>query len=204
MKNQFLCPNIPSPPGSPSPPIKPIHLIINNVMTTKSIIISILLTLACAFPALAQDADSLYAKDLLQPGTQAPDFTLAAPDGTRHSLSSMRGSYVVLDFWASWCPDCRKDTPMLKELYTKYGQNIKFVSVSFDDDKAKWTNYIEANGMDWLNLSELKKWKQTEISKQYNIQWIPAMYLIDRQGQIILSTVMIEKLAAKLKELHEL
>ena len=76
--------------------------------------------------------------------------------------------------------------------------------MSFDDDKAKWTNYIEANGMDWLNLSELKKWKQTEISKQYNIQWIPAMYLIDRQGQIILSTVMIEKLAAKLKELHEL
>lgn len=173
-------------------------------MTTKSIIISILLTLVCAFPALAQDADSLYAKDLLQPGTQAPDFTLAAPDGTRHSLSSMRGSYVVLDFWTTWCPASRKNVPTMKELHDKYGQRIKFVSISFDDNKDTWTRYISSNGMDWLHLSELKKWYQTDISRLYNIKWIPAMYLIDRQGQIILSTVMVEKLAAKLKELHEL
>ncbi len=204
MKNQFLCPHIPIPPSSPSPPIKPIYLIINNVMITKSIIISVLLTLVCAFPSLAQDADSLYAKDLLQPGTQAPDFTLAAPDGTRHSLSSMRGSYVVLDFWASWCPDCRKDIPAMKQLHAEYGQTVRFVSVSFDDKRDNWTACINSNGMDWLHLSELKKWKQTDISRLYNIKWIPAMYIIDRQGRIVLSTVMVEKLAAKLKELHEL
>ena len=96
---------------------------------------SALLAVACTPPAAAQDADSLYAKDLLQPGTQAPGFTPASPDGTMHSLSSMRGSYVVLDFWASWCPDCRKDVPAMKELHDKYGQRIKFVSVSFDDNK---------------------------------------------------------------------
>ena len=173
-------------------------------MTTKRIIISVLLILVCAFPALAQDADSLYAKDLLRPGTQAPDFTLTAPDGTRHSLSSMRGSYVVLDFWASWCPDCRKDIPAMKRLHDKYGRNVRFVSVSFDDKKDNWTRCIDSNNMDWLHLSELKKWKQTDISRLYNIKWIPAMYLIDRQGTVILSTVMIDKLAAKLKELHEL
>ena len=173
-------------------------------MTTKSIIISVLLILVCAFPALAQDADSLYAKDLLQPGTQAPDFTLTAPDGTRHSLSSMRGSYVVLDFWASWCPDCRKDIPAMKRLHDKYGRNVRFVSVSFDDKKDNWTRCIDSNNMDWLHLSELKKWKQTEVSRLYNVKWIPAMYIIDRQGQVVMSTVMIEKLAAKLKELHEL
>ena len=144
---------------------------------------SALLAVACTLTAAAQDADSLYAKDLLQPGTQAPGFTL---------------------FWASWCPDCRKDVPAMKELHDKYGQRIKFISVSFDDNKDTWTRYISSNGMDWLHLSELKKWKQTEISRLYNIKWIPAMYLIDRQGQIILSTVMIDKLAAKLKELHEL
>ena len=110
----------------------------------------------------------------------------------------------MLDFWASWCPDCRKDVPMLKELYAKYGERIKFVSVSFDDKKENWKNYVEANGMDWLNVSELKKWKETQISQMYKIKWIPAMYLIDRQGKIILSTVMIEKMADKLKELHEL
>ena len=173
-------------------------------MTIKHIVMSALMAVACTLSAVAQDADSLYAKDLLQPGTQAPDFTLADPDGTMHSLSSMRGSYVVLDFWASWCPDCRKDVPVMKELHDKYGQRIKFVSVSFDDKKDAWTRYISSNGMDWLHLSELKKWKQTEVSRLYNIKWIPAMYIIDLQGQVILSTVMIEKLAAKLKELHEL
>ena len=204
MKNPFLCPNPPSHHSSPSHPIKAIYSIINNVMTTRRIIISALLAVVCTLSALAQDADSLYAKDLLQPGTQAPDFTLADPDGTRHSLSSMRGSYVVLDFWASWCPDCRKDIPAMKELHAKYGQNIKFVSVSFDDKKDNWTRCINSNKMDWLHLSELKKWKQTEVSRLYNVKWIPAMYIIDRQGQVILSTVMVEKLAAKLKELHEL
>ena len=164
----------------------------------------VVLAVALTVNASAQDADARYAKDLLQPGTMAPDFTLAATDGTPHTLSSLRGGYVVLDFWASWCPDCRKDVPVLKELHAEYGRTVKFVSVSFDDDKAKWTNYVEANGMDWLNLSELKKWKETDISKRYNIKWIPSMYIVDRQGRIVFSTVMVEKLAAKLKELHEL
>lgn len=170
----------------------------------KRLLMLVMTVVAAVSSLTAQDADSLYAKSLLQPGTAAPDFTLTAPDGTSHSLSSLRGSYVVLDFWASWCPDCRKDIPAMKELHDKYGDNIKFVGVSFDDNKDNWTQCIKTNGMEWLQLSELKKWKETEVSKLYNVKWIPAMYLIDRQGQVILSTVMIEKLAAKLKELHEL
>lgn len=173
-------------------------------MKVKRILMLAVLIAVCAANAMAQDADSLYAKDLLRPGTAAPDFTLAAPDGTKHSLASLRGSVVMLDFWASWCPDCRKDIPAMKELYAKYGRTVKFVSVSFDDNKDSWTRCVNSNGMEWLQLSELKKWKQTEVSRLYNIKWIPSMYVIDRQGQIILSTVMIDKLAAKLKELHEL
>lgn len=170
----------------------------------KKLIFMAAFAIISVISAMAQDADSRYATELLKPGTEAPDFTLKDINGTEHTLSQLRGSYVVLDFWASWCPDCRKDVPMLKELYAKYGERIKFVSVSFDDKKENWKNYVEANGMSWLNVSELKKWKETEVSKLYNIKWIPAMYLIDRQGKIILSTVMIEKLADKLKELHEL
>ena len=170
----------------------------------KRILVFMALALAIVSNVRAQDADAKYATDLLKAGTAAPDFTLAAPDGSRHSLSSLRGSYVVLDFWASWCPDCRKDIPAMKELHDKYGQKIKFVGISFDDNKQNWTNCIRSNNMDWLHLSELKKWKQTNISRLYNIKWIPAMYLLDRQGNVILSTVMVEKLAAKLKELHEL
>lgn len=175
-----------------------------NFSVMKKLIFMAAFAIMTVLGAAAQDADSRYATELLKPGTEAPDFTLKDINGTEHTLSQLRGNYVVLDFWASWCPDCRKDVPMLKELYAKYGERIKFVSVSFDDKKENWKNYVEANGMNWLNVSELKKWKETQISQMYKIKWIPAMYLIDRQGKIILSTVMIEKMADKLKELHEL
>ena len=167
----------------------------------KRIFAMLTFVMALAANVAAQDADAKYAAGLLKPGTVAPDFTLAAPDGTKHSLSSLKGNYVVLDFWASWCPDCRKDIPAMKELHDKYGQNVKFVSVSFDDNRQNWITCIEKNDMDWLHLSELKKWKQTRISKLYKIQWIPAMYLIDAQGHVAMATVMVEKLAAKLHQL---
>ncbi len=170
----------------------------------KKIVLLLVAAFTAAFASAAQDADSLYAKDLLQPGTAAPDFTLPSPDGTKHSLSELKGSIVVLDFWASWCPDCRKDIPAMKELHDKYGKSVKFLSVSFDDKKDNWVNCINKYGMDWLHVSELKKWKTTQVSKLYNIKWIPSVYILDRNGDIILSTVMIEKVAAKLKELHEL
>lgn len=174
-------------------------------MTMKRFMIIAALVFSFAANVLAQDADSLYAKELLKPGTEAPDFKIKDMGGKEHSLGSLKGSYVVLDFWASWCPDCRKDVPLLKELHDRYGgKRIRFVSVSFDDKKENWERYVNANGMNWLQLSELKKMKEADISKSYKVRWIPTMYLIDRDGQIILSTVMIEKLAAKLKELHEL
>lgn len=173
-------------------------------MKMLSRLVFMLLAVMAAVNAAAQDADSLYAKELLKPETPAPDFTLAAPDGTMHSLSSLKGKYVVIDFWASWCPDCRKDIPAMKELHARYGSDISFVGVSFDHDKDQWTRCIEANGMEWLQVSELKKWKETDVSRLYGVKWIPAMYLIDRNGRVVMATVMIEKLAAKLKELHEL
>ncbi len=170
----------------------------------KKLLFLLIMTLTYGTNPMAEDADSLYAKDLLQPGTTAPEFTLKALDGTSHSLSSLKGNYVVLDFWASWCPDCRKDVPRLKELHDKYSNVATFVSISFDEKKENWRKYVEENDMDWLHLSELKKWKETEISKLYNIKWIPATYILDRNGDIILATVMIEKVADKLKELQEL
>ncbi len=170
----------------------------------KKTIFILTLALAITTCVMAEDADSLYAKDLLQLGTAAPEFTLNDIDGTSHTLASLRGNYVVLDFWASWCPDCRKDVPRMKELHEQYGNVATFVSISFDDNKDNWSKYVSENGMDWLHLSELKKWKETEISKLYNIKWIPATYILDRNGDIILATVMIEKVAEKLKELQEL
>ena len=90
-------------------------------MMKKILMTTLLLVSACA-QMMAEDADSLYAKDLLKPGTVAPDFMLRSNLGEMKTFSNYRGSYVVLEFWASWCPDCRKDMPRMKALNDAYRQ----------------------------------------------------------------------------------
>lgn len=152
-------------------------------------------------PKIVQDPDEIYAKNLLKPGTKAPNFTLKTYDGRPVSLSDYRGKYVVLDFWATWCPDCRKDIPAMKELYNQFStRGVDFIGISFDTDKEVWAKtFFEKYGMNWIQVSELKKWKKgTFIDKLYNISWIPTMYLIDPQGKVVLGTVLTSKLKAAL------
>lgn len=88
-----------------------------------------------------QDADLLYATGMLKPGTAAPDFTLPTLAGKKFSLSQLKGKVVVLDFWASWCPDCRRDAPNVVRLYREYkDKGVVFVGISFDVDRAAWQN----------------------------------------------------------------
>ena len=83
-----------------------------------------------------EDLDAKYATSLVQPGTVAPDFTMNTPDGKPFSLSSLKGKTVVLDFWASWCPDCRKDMPELNKLYEEFASDsVVFINISYDTDK---------------------------------------------------------------------
>ena len=92
---------------------------------------------AVSVSVLAQDDDAKYAADLLKKGTVAPAFKIPDTKGVQHSLADFKGSYVVLDFWATWCPDCRKDVPKMKELYATYASsNIAFVGISLDTDAA--------------------------------------------------------------------
>ncbi|MBM6993018.1 MAG: TlpA family protein disulfide reductase [Prevotella sp.] len=152
-----------------------------------------------------EDLDAQYATALLKPGTEAPQFIISGKDSCCNiPLSQFRGQYVVLDFWASWCPDCRKDIPEVKAMYDRFGSmNVQFIGISFDTDKAAWQNCIEKNEMKWLQHSELKKWKkQTKIDQDYHINWIPSYYLIDTEGKVVLGTVQHEKIAAKLAELE--
>ena len=72
--------------------------------------------------------------------------------------------------------------------------DIVFLGVSFDTEKDKWTSFVKENEMDWNHVSPLKKWKETQVSKDYKIDWIPSMYLIDPDGNIVFGTVMIEKM----------
>ncbi len=151
-----------------------------------------------------EDPDIKYAADLLKPGTPAPEFVINFKDSTKNiPLSKLRGHYVVIDFWASWCPDCRKDIPQVRELNRTYQRKgVAFIGVSFDTDREAWKNCIEKNEMSWLHYSELKKWKkETKIDRDYHINWIPTYYLIDPDGKVVLGTVMIEKIGEKLAAL---
>ena len=150
----------------------------------------------------AQGLDEKYAADLLPVGTKAPD--LVDPTHKVHPIDDFRGRCVVLDFFASWCGDCRKDLPEMKRLYAQYDiQGVDFIGISFDTDADKLQEYMDKEQMPWRVLSELEKMKDSKMAKDYHIQWIPTMYLLDTEGHVVLATVEIEKLKAKLEELKK-
>ena len=153
--------------------------------------------------ALALSLFSLSAQDtsaLLKKGAKAPDFTLTSDKGKKVSLSDFKGKYIVIDFWASWCKDCRKENPEMVKLYKKY-KKVRFIGVSFDTDENKWKECIAQDGLEWTQVSELKKWKETQISKEYGINWIPTFYLIDPQGRVAAACVTAGELAAELEKI---
>lgn len=126
----------------------------------------------------------------IQPGTKAPDFTAMDTLGVKHSLKDFRGKYVVVDFWASWCGDCRREIPALISLYNDYkdytfdGKEVAWLGVSFDTDKGAWSRYLSTTSCPWLQISELKKMKESPIAKKYGISWIPSIVLIDPAGNV--------------------
>ena len=153
--------------------------------------------------SIQQDMDDKYATELVKAGTIAPDFKMKTPDGKTLQLSKYgKGKTVVLDFWASWCPDCRKDAPEVVRLYEKYHQyGIEFIGISMDTDVEAWKKAIEKYGIAYPQVSELKKFKETDIAKAYGIKWIPSMVVVGPDGQVKLSTVLTYKLDKYLKEL---
>ena len=150
-----------------------------------------------------QDPDSKYATELIKAGTAAPDFKMLKPDGKKFQFAKWaKGKTVVLDFWASWCPDCRKDAPEVVRMYDAYKQHgIEFLGVSMDTDVEAWKKAIEKYGIAYPQVSELKKFKETDISKSYGVNWIPSMVVIGPDGQVKLSTVLTYKVDKYLKEL---
>ncbi|MFZ1237245.1 MAG: TlpA disulfide reductase family protein [Prevotella sp.] len=153
---------------------------------------------------LAEDLDAKYATELLKPGTTAPEFTLPNPEGKKISMSQFKGQYVVMEFWASWCPDCRKLSPVVDSLITKYAcKKMAFVNVSFDNNKQAWVEYItnKMTSRKANHVSDLKKMKDSPVAQAYHVKWIPSFYLIDPQGKVVLGTVEIDKIDKKLSEL---
>ena len=138
---------------------------------------------------------------LLEAGTMAPEIALPSPDGDTILLSSLRGKYVLLDFWASWCPPCRLENPNLVRIYEKYqGKGFEIYQVSLDRTRDDWLRGIEEDGLHWIHVSDLQFWKSVVVPV-YNLQGIPMSYLLDRQGRIIAQNLKGDMLDQKLKEL---
>lgn len=136
-----------------------------------------------------------------QPGEMAPDFTLTTPQGDSVSLSDFRGKYVLVDFWASWCRDCRKENPAVVELNKKYdGEKFAIISVSLDKEREAWLKAIEKDGLTWTQVSDLEGW-QSAPARNYEIKWIPTNFLIDPEGKVITSGKDITNATAALQEI---
>ena len=132
----------------------------------------------------------------------APEIALPNPEGEILKLSSLRGNYVLIDFWASWCRPCRAENPNNVRLYNKYkDEKFKIFNVSLDADKGNWVKAIKEDHLDWkYHVSDLKKWN-TPLVKKYHFNAIPHTVLVDPDGKIIAEGLRGQSLERKLQEI---
>jgi len=144
------------------------------------------------------------AKERIQPGKVAPDFTLKTPEGIELSLSSLKGKIVLVDFWASWCKPCRASFPHMKELYAKYQpKGFEILGVTNDSNHKAWKKAIKSDEISWLNVADEFPVKNTpaRVISEYGMDYLPSTVLIDKDGIIIAKLLHGDELDQKLKEI---
>jgi peroxiredoxin len=133
-------------------------------------------------------------------GSVAPDFSLPDANGKMISLSSFKGKYVLVDFWASWCAPCRQENPNVVAAFKKFrDKNFTVLGVSLDEKKADWLKAVMKDNLTWTQVSDLGGWNSSVVP-QYKIEGIPFNVLVDPQGKVIATSLRGEALEATLAQ----
>ena len=153
--------------------------------------------------------DNPYLKELdaaiaqlakIQPGAEAPEIDLVDGQGKKVSLKDFRGKKLLIDFWASWCPDCRKASPELVALYKEYkDKGLEILSVSLDEDTNAWQAAINKDQYTWPQVLAKGVWK-SNAAQTYALRWIPTAILLDKDGKILKRTIHVEELKTMIND----
>lgn len=142
-------------------------------------------TMAPLYKAMQEDLERISARENAQkamaPGAPAPDFTVKDLDGKDFTLSSLKGKYIVLDFWGSWCGWCIKGIPDMKKSYEKYKGRIEFVGVDCNDTEEAWKKAVEEHQLPWINV---RNDGNPDVSMMYGVSGYPTKFIIDPEGKI--------------------